>query len=756
MEFHKKYKALATTTLIIIIIFTAFFSYRASKLEFNYDFEDFFPRNDPDATFYKEFRKVYGSENDFLLLVIEQEHLFEPQFLSQMHALGKDLKKLDHVTRVLSPTEAKQLVMGGFAAMEIPLLHYKDPEVLKADSLNIYNSEEWKGTFFGYNGKSLLFLIKHEHNIRGPEAKLLLDNIERLQRKYDIQHGYLSGRIISEHVFISKMSQELALFMSLSALLLILFLWLAYKSAWGVLVPLSAVLISILWTCGIMELTGYKIDILTVLLPSILFIITISDITHFLSKYLEELRAGAEKMYAFQVAYKEVGIATFITAITTAVGFVTFVNAQMQPIKYFGIYAASGVFVSYLVAFTYMPSIIILLPKPKIASQNNNEHFWYVRLHRLLRWVFQNHTKIIWGSILICGISLIGIFQIEINNTIIDDISDRDQLKKSLRYIENNFGGVRAFDLDIKIAPQESNLFKVSTFQKVHLIQQYLEKTYQINNVISPSTMVSLLNKAQNGGQNSAYRVPQDTSLLQSQLYILQRQQNTKEIRNYIKDKGYRFRISGRVKDFGSKPFAQKNRAFTVFMDSLNKVQEPFFDYHITGTATLVDKNNLQIANDMILDLIIGVLTIGVIIGFLFKSVKMAILAIIPNFAPLLLIAGIMGALDMNLKASNSIIFSIAFGIAIDDSIHFLSRLREEMEKGKPLFYAIKTTYLSTGKAMLITSLIVISGFCTMVFSDFAGTFYMGLLVSLTLIFAIAFDFLLMPALLINFFRKKK
>lgn len=756
MEFEKKYKALATTTLILIIIFTAFFSYRASKLEFNYDFEDFFPQNDPDATYYKEYRKIYGSENDFLLLVIERERMFDPAFLSKVDAMGKALKQLKHVNRVLSPTEAKQLVMSSFSAMEIPLLHYDDPKALKDDSVNIYGSQEWKGTFFGYNGKSLLFLIEHEHTIKGADTRVLLDQIETLKQKYGFERSYLMGRVISEHVFISKMSQELALFMSLSALLLILFLWLAYKSTWGVLVPLSAVLISILWTCGLMELTGYKIDILTVLLPSILFIITISDITHFLSKYLEDLRAGADKLHAFQTAYKEVGIATFITAITTAVGFVTFVNAQMQPIKYFGLYAAAGVFVSYVVAFTYMPAIIVLLPKPKIAAQNNNEHFWYLKLHRLLRWVFQHHKGIIWGSVVVCGISVVGILKMEINNTIIDDISDRDQLKKSLRYIEDNFGGVRAFELDIKIAPQDGNIFYVNALQKAHKVQQYLEQHYQINNIISPSTMVSLLNKAQNGAQNSAYGVPQDTSLLQSQLSLLRKQQNRKELRAYIKDKGQRFRISGRVKDFGSKPFAQKELAFTAFMDSLNKTPGPVFDYHLTGTASLIDKNNLRIANDMILDLIIGVLTIGVIIGFLFRSVKMAILAIIPNFAPLLLIAGIMGAFGMNLKASNSIIFSIAFGIAIDDSIHFLSRLKEEMEKGKPLFYAIKTTYLSTGKAMLITSLIVISGFCTMVFSDFAGTFYMGLLVSLTLIFAIAFDFLLMPALLINFFRKKK
>lgn len=757
MEPKNKYKSLAYITLILITSITIFLAYRTSLLEFNYDFEDFFPKNDIDANFYKEYRKTYGSENDFLIIAIEKEGTFKHDFLTEIQDITKEFKALKNVTRVLSPTELKQPIITSFSFFETPLLHLEDSETLKTDSAIIYNSKEWKNTFFGENRKSLVLLIEHTPQLRGEEAAQLIHQTNKILERHKIYKHYQSGRILAENVFINKMQEELSLFISLSIVLLIFFLWIAYRSAWGILVPLSAVLISIIWTCGIMQLTGYKIDILTVLLPSILFIITISDITHFLSKYLEELRNGANKEHAFLSALKEVSIATFITALTTAVGFITFLNAQMQPIKFFGIYAAVGVFISYIVAFTYMPAIVILLPKPKIASSHNNEHFWYKRLHRLLQWVFQNHKLIIWGSIALCSLSILGILKIQINSTIIDDISDKDHLKKSLYYIENNFGGVRPFELEMNLEPNNPSFFSLETFRKVQKIHEYLEQHYGVNNIISPVSMVSLVHKAQNGGINTFYSVPNSEIELTQILRRLQKEQNRKELRAYFKNKGRKLRISGRVRDEGSMIFDDKNKKFQTFMDSLNNsIPNPILSYHITGSASLVDKNNLQIANDMILDLIIGVLTIGVIIGILFKNVKMAILAIIPNFAPLILIAGIMGACDMNLKASNSIIFSIAFGIAIDDSIHFLSRLKEELAKGKTLFFAIKTTYLSTGKAMLITSLIVISGFCTMIFSDFGGTFYMGLLVSLTLVFAIAFDFLLMPALLINFFNKKR
>jgi uncharacterized protein len=749
-----KYKTIAYFTLSASIIITLFMGYCASKLQFNHNFEDYFPKNDVDATHYENFRKTFGSENNFLAIAIEDEHIFNQKFNERLTKFCDELKNTNDVTKVTSPNSVKEVILGKYAAIEVPLLHPTSNEALANDSIKIYDSKEWNGSLFGTNKKSVLVVVEYKPNLFGLEAKALLHNIDSLLALNGFEKNYQAGRVKAEYVFITKMQEELSLFISLSIILLIVFLWIAYKSLWGVLMPLSAVLMSIIWTCGIMQLTGYKLDILTVLLPSILFIITISDITHFLSKYIEELRFGKSKNEAFTLAYKEIGIATFITALTTAVGFVTFLNAQMQPIKFFGVYAAAGVFVSYIIAFTYMPAIIILLPKPKVSTIDTNDHFWHKKLHNLLLWVFRNNKKVIWGCVLVCLVSGILMLNIKINGTIIDDISDKDQLKKSLFYIEDNFGGVRNFELDISLSKNNGSVFTKASFEEISKIHDYLTKEYEVNNLISPKTMICAINKSKNGGQNSFFSVPSDDTLL-TQLNLLKKQQNRKELRSFIKDGGYRIRFSGKVKDLGSMVFKKKNEKLYTLLDPMTK-DGSLAEYHITGSATLVDKNNLQIAYDMILDLFIGVLTIGVIVGFLFKSFKMAALAIIPNFAPLMLIAGIMGICGMNLKASNSIIFSIAFGIAIDDSIHFLSRLKEELHRGRNLPMAIKTTYLSTGKAMLITSLIVISGFCTMVFSDFGGTFYMGLLVSLTLVFAIAFDFLLMPALLVNFFEKKK
>ena len=225
-------------------------------------------------------------------------------------------------------------------------------------------------------------------------------------------------------------------------------------------------------------------------------------------------------------------------------------------------------------------------------------------------------------------------------------------------------------------------------------------------------------------------------------------------LKNYISRDGHSVRISGKMLDLGGHQMKVLNTAFYGYL--AQNIDPQLLTVHLTGTGHLLDLNNESLSKNMINGLWLSVGFIALIVGWQFRSIRMIIICIIPNVIPGFVVAGFMGIADINLRVSTSIIFSIAFGIAVDDTIHIMSRLKQERNKGKSFLYALKRTYLSTGKAVVVTSIILSCGFLTLLLSDFTSSFYVGLLVGLTLLIAVICEMLLLPVLLIYFFKDKK
>ncbi|MDP4826561.1 MAG: MMPL family transporter, partial [Flavobacteriales bacterium] len=281
-------------------------------------------------------------------------------------------------------------------------------------------------------------------------------------------------------------------------------------------------------------------------------------------------------------------------------------------------------------------------------------------------------------------------------------------------------------------------------------IETHLTNQYEVGSLFSPLQVLKLANKTMHGDDHFA--IPDSQKEVDRLVRLVRRMDKDSMIQLFVNEEMHMARVQGKVGDLGAREFEQRNeKLMSVYGD----LENPKFDIRVTGTATLIDLNNAYLATDMTIGLIIAFLVVAIIMGLMFKSVKMVLICLIPNILPLLMIAGIMGALGIDLKVSTSIIFTIAFGIAVDDTIHFMSKLRLELGKGKSLLYALKRTYISTGKAIIITSIILSGGFFTLVFSSFLGTFYVGLLISLTLLFAVLADLTLLPVLILLFFRKK-
>ncbi|HEX8547035.1 MAG TPA: MMPL family transporter, partial [Cytophagaceae bacterium] len=698
------YNKLSLLVLTLIVLITAGSVYFISTLKFNYDFESYFPQGDDDLAFLTQYRNKFENDTDFLVIGVEnKEGIFKKDFLLKIDRLTKSLALLKDVRQVSSITNFKYPILSQAGFFEVPAVHIRDQEILHQDSIKIFKNPSLVETLVSKDGKALLILLNTTQNIKKTPGDALLAKVEKTLSSFNFDIVHTAGKIKASKVYVEKMQSELVVFISISTVLISIILFIAYRAAWGVIFPLVTVMLAICWTLGIMGIFGKDLDLLTSLLPPILFVVAMSDMTHFISKYLEELRAGNRKKEALLHALKEVGLATFITAVTTAVGFITLMNSNIRPIRDFGFYTAIGVFVAFALAFSFIPAILWLSPEPAVAKKTTETLFWHRKLHALLQWIFRNKFFILSGSITLIFISLFFTLQIKVNSTLLDDISERDPLKQSVRFFEEKFGGVRPFEMEIGIRKPEENLLDYDVLKKVNDFEVYLRKEYGVKNIISPVTFVKGLNQAIHGGDIEYNKFPEleDYEVIKKKLVRFRKQKN---FNAYLTPDLKSMRVNGKMNDIGSEAIGFKNEKLKMFFEkNLNET----LTYKLTGSALLIDKNNYYLAGSLIEDLVLGVITIAIIIGFLFRSTRMVILALIPNLIPLLVIGGIMGIFDINLKASTSIIFSIAFGIAVDDSIHFLSRFKLELNQGKSLPYALKRTYISTGKAMVITSLII-------------------------------------------------
>lgn len=717
--------------------------YSGSKLRFNYDFESYFPTGDQDVEYYKEFRKHFGDDSQFLLIGLNnREGIFQKSFLQKVDTLTTYLQNLDQTDNVISPTNLKEPIITAMGPIQVPAIHIDEPERYQSDSIKIFREDNPSSSFFPKGAKDVILLLNLKEELGKEAGDSLLAKLNSKIQSLNFDSSHISGKLKVQSAYIDKMKFELVVFLTASILLVSIFLFVAYRTFWGIVIPMLAVILAIIWTVGIMGLTGQPLDLMTTLLPPILFIVGMSDVIHLLTKYIDEVKSGKSKPEALTIAYKEIGLATFITSLTTAIGFGTLLNSNVAPIRNFGLYTCLGVFIAFALAFTFFPAFLMQFRKPFFSPRVAQNLFWNKVLHSSLLKILKNKFVILSGSIALTALAIFFTSQISLDSTLLDDVGENDPIKIDSKYLEEKFGGIRSVEIGIEA---NTSITSPNVLEEIEKIENYLKGPYGAAYVSSPTIYVKALNKALNGGNPEKFILPESEKEWQRVKQYLPYLEKQKGQNPFID--GNMGRISGRIPDIGHVGVREKNNELAEYINM--NVDTTLLNYRLTGSALLIDKNNNILTQNLMKNLSIALLLVGIIMGIIFRSWKMAIIAMIPNIIPLLMIGAIMGIFGINLKPSTSIIFSIAFGIAVDDSIHFLSRLKLQLDSGKSFLYAIKRTFLGTGKAMTITSLILISGFLSLVLSSFDGTFYTGLLVSLTLVFALMGDLIILPVILI-------
>ncbi len=744
----------ALRVIILLVVLSVFFAFQLPDLRFNYVFEDFFPIDDPELAFYQEFRSEFGEDNNYLLIGLTPDQgIFNTPFLTELDSLTRKLSRLQVVTSVQSLSTFEQPVISPTGLLTLPVVHPEEPERLRSDSSRIMQSKILRGNLVSDDGKSTAVLLRHSPLNTETQAATLLDTLQGILRTIPDTSWHIAGKLHAQRVFVTTMQQELILFLSASLVLIVAFLAFAYRSVILVILPLVVVLLGAVWILGIMALAGKPLDILMVLLPTIMFVVGMSDVVHIMTKYIEQLRAGQSKIAAIRITFREVGLATFLTSLTTAVGFFTLLTASIRPIREFGIYTGIGVFIAFVVAFSLIPASLSLMKPPAISRKLIHRSGWFGVLSGGYIHVLRNAKSIVWFSLALVVLSFLGIQQIHINTYLIEDLPRDHPLKQDFTFFDQHFGGSRPFEMTARVS-EESSLFDEEVLREMEKVTAYLESTYEAGNIASPATVVKALNQASRGGAADAFILPQTQAEWRRVERYLPRILRSEGSGDFISSDQRTGRITGRVEDIGSAVSLERTDSLRKFIKA--NINEDLVDFTVTGTSNLIDKNNEYLARNMFSGLGIAFGVVAIIAGLLFRSLRMILITLIPNVIPLLVVAAIMGVTGITLKLSTSIVFTIAFGIAVDDTIHFISKLKIELNKGSSLLYALKRTYLSTGKAIIVTSIILSGGFLTLLLSSFGGTFYTGLLISLTLVLALLIDLTLLPVLILLFFPRKK
>lgn len=756
--------------LVAIAVLTVLAGWRASQIGFNYDFEAFFPEGQPETAFYLQFREAFSTDNDFILVGLKGENgVFDRDFLQATRDLASALDTVEGVTGVIDPTDLTLPVRDPALGMvfQRPLLRWEQPEHYPTDSATIWRDPQWVGTLFSEDGRSLALTVlqtpmlsKEGCDRIAADTDAVLTAWQEDQRSQGVQiEFHRAGRAHAQVHYVSVMEREVALFVGLGLILLITFLHFAFRTWWGIVIPLTVILLSGLGTLAFMEVTGKGIDIMTVVLPTIIFVVGMSDVVHIITRYLDELRAGLASFAALRKAFREVGLATFLTSLTTAIGFLTLLSSAIGPIREFGLYTAAGVFIAFGLAFSLLPAVLMRSQAPiqhATGTQEDSSSPWTPWLSRWFIRILRNRRPILACAAFLTLASLWLLSGIQVNNYLLEDLREDDPLRQEFNFFEQDFSGVRPYELALRFEPGSNVMAQPGVLAAVDSVETWLTQDVEAGSVLGPASIASTANRLFNGNRSSADRIPEGPALgrLLDRLKKFDRtsaEGNGAGWSTAVRDDLGLARITAKTADLGAKVLATRNDRFLSRVNAHleNTFETPPFSVEVTGTANLIDLNNRFLASDMVLGLLIAFGIVALIVGLLFRSLRMTLISLAPNVLPLLFIAGFMGALNIDLKVSTSIIFTIAFGIAVDDTLHFLAKYRILLRQGRQPIWALRRTFLATGKAIIITSIILCGGFATLMLSSFEGTFHIGLLVSLTLCFAVVVDLAVLPLLLL-------
>lgn len=735
-------RLISVTVFILLAIISGYF---VTQLKFSFDFEQFFPEGDEDLEFFRDFIENFEGDDNFLLIAVRREGgAFEQDFLQRFHQFSLDTRKLPHVEESQSLTMFSYPVKTPFAITSVPAIHIDQPARYAADRKRILNDERFVHNLISEDGETLVIFLKTVPSIQLDQAEELMVALNGLVEEYEFEEYHYLGRPYFQKELVAMQKREITVSAIISGILVTLVMFFLFRRPWGIFVALVSIGLGMLLFMGLLGATGRELNAMAALYPVLMIIVGTSDVIHIMSKYIDELRKGERQDRAIVTTIKEIGLATLLTSTTTAIGFASLLTSKVGPIRDFGINAAIGVMVAYVTVIFFTTAVLSWFRADQIIKLGRGHAFWEKWMDRSYRFTLRYPARIAIGGMLTLFIALWGISKITTNYGIINNMPIGEKITEDFRFFEQNLTGFRP--LEFAVTAKEG--YKANDWEVIQAmakVEDHLKEYPSIQAVASITTVYKSIHQMMNNNAPEAYELPDTREQFQRYQRLATRipKMNVNVLLSKDREKA---RITSRINDVGADTIKQMGQRIDRWITENTDTSVVAFKR--TGTGLIIDKNAEYVRQDLLYGLGTAILIVSLLMALLFRNLKMLLISLVPNLFPLILAGALLGFLGIELEAGVSIVFAVIFGIAVDDTIHFLSKYKLARNKGLEVEKAMRITFLETGKAIVLTSIVLFFGFLVMLFSIHPPSVTIGLLISLTLVSALLSDLLFIPLLI--------
>lgn len=748
-----------TGIIIAIVGMTVFMGMQWKHMRFTYTEANLLPDDHEFNEEYLQFLDLFGEEGNLIILGVKDSTLFHSETFNAWSELSETIRSYEEVDLTLSISDLQKLEKRkDTAAFDlVPFIRdsLPDNEQLARYKYELFNKLPfYEGLVYSPNKESVRTAIYLHKDIVNTAARrdFIVNDLIPLITQFEQQTGvtvYTSGMPYIRTLNSQNIINEIGMFIGAALLVTSLIFFFFFRSFRATFIAMITVMIGVMWAFGILGILHYEITVLTALIPPLIIVIGIPNCIFLINKYQQEIKSHGNQAKSLQRVIAKVGNATLMTNVTTASGFATFILTNSKLLKEFGIVASINIIAIFLLSLFIIPIVYSYMAVPKYKHLKHLNKQWIGSFVSWMERMVREHRIAIYAVtvILLCT-SIVGMNKIKLSGSLIEDMPQKADFFADIKFFEKEYEGIMPLEILID-TKRKKGVMKLATLKRMNELEEYIDEIPELSKTISVVNLVKYSKQAYYNNNPEYYQLPNSQERTFILSYAKSSANSTGLLASYVDTTGQYARITSFMKD------TQTDRFDRIEEDLRAKIAKIFpedrYNVAITGKAFIFEKGTKYLVNNLVLSLSLAILLIAIFMAWMFRNVKMILVSLIPNLLPLLITAGLMGFLGVPIKPSTILVFSIAFGISVDDTIHFLAKYRQELlvnnwKIKRSVYAALK----ETGVSMLYTSIVLFFGFSVFTISSFGGTVALGALVSATLLFAMLANLLLLPSLLLS------
>ncbi|WP_423997669.1 efflux RND transporter permease subunit [Maribacter sp. IgM3_T14_3] len=745
--------------LLLIAGFTIFMGWQWQYMRFSSSQTNLLPDDHPVNQQYQDFLSKFGEEGNAVVFAIHDSALFTPANFNRWNKLSKQLAAFPEVEFVISTDNLKELVKDNELQQfkMRPLINGELKTKKEIDSITNHlfnNLPFYDNIIYNKESKTIRTIVNLDKDIVNTAVRkdFILQDVNKLIENFEDETNldvHISGmpyvRTMNSQNIIDEIGKFILAALGVTSLIFFFF----FRSVRATFISMCVVIIGVMWAFGLLGLLQYEITVLTALIPPLIIVIGIPNCIFLINKYQQEVKKHGNQALSLQRVISKIGNATLMTNITTASGFATFIITDSTLLKEFGIVASINIIGIFVLSLLIIPIIYSFMPLPKTKHLKHLNKKWIdafvLWMERIVR---HRRITVYIVSISLLVISIIGIYQIRISGSPIEDMPKNADFFHDIRFFEKEFKGIMPVEIVVDTKTPKGVL-KPATLKRMNQFSEVIEEIPELSTPVSVVNLVKYSKQAFYNGIPKYYQLP--TS--QENTFIMDVARKSSDngdlLKAFVDSTGQTARITTFMRDVNT---SRMEEIETRLLENIDKIfPAERYTVYMTGSALLFLKGTKYLVKNLIMSLALAIALIALFMAYLFRSFRMIIISLIPNLLPLVITAGIMGFVGVPIKPSTILVFSIAFGISVDDTIHFLAKYRQELTANnwrieKSVYNALR----ETGVSMFYTSIVLFFGFSVFVISNFGGTVALGSLVSATLLLAMLANLILLPSLLLS------